>query len=356
MTIDAREELAFQRRRLLLALVLLLALCLPAIAQSNDSSEDEAGGDSATVEQEAEDEAEMMDDEAMDEEAEAMDADMPAIDLESIIPLEMRTYEAGWVRFVNLVEYGAPLLPDDEEMVKFPFRAVSLTRMLNADDVTDLEILAEIVDETDLAYDETLVTGVCDTARMQRYNSGDILCVPGTSAMPAGFAMTILYHPETYEVVALTTTIDNIGGVASRAVAAPAQAPAAPADTAAPAGDGAGCGPYASGQWIKAADYQASGLNLPVNTSNALGAITDYECVVPASGQPFLNAWTVAAGASSRRGNMGDSDGDDDGGSCADDWANWLYANFYHNDTPVYRGPDGTCRVGGSCGTPVPCQ
>ncbi len=307
-------NLLLWRALIVCMLLAALTLGLPAGAQSDDATDAEASDDSATVEQEAEDEAEMMDDEALDEAAEAMDADMPAIDLESIVPLEMRTYEAGWVRFVNLVEYGAPLLPDDEDLVAFPFRAVSLTRMLNAEDLTDLEILAEIVDETDLAYDETLVTGVCDTARMQRYNSGDILCVPGTGAMPAGFAMTILYHPMTFEVVALTTTIDNIGGVASRAAAVPAQAPAAPADTAAPAGDGAGCGPYASGQWIKAADYQASGLNLPVNTSNALGAITDYECVVPASGQAYLKAWTVSGGTGGTGGTGGSGSSGADGG------------------------------------------
>ena len=342
--------------RLVLALCIILAVTLSASGQTGDDASDETsdGADAAAATaMEAEAEADERADDIDGETAESdMAMDEPALDVESIVILTLHTYELGWVRYYNDADYGAPLLAD-ETITQFPFRAVSTSGGLGVSDFADAALMGALFQEYDFSFDETLVQGICDTARLREYNSGDIYCVPGTSAMAPGYVTAVLYHPQTHEIVAMTSTIDNVRGAATRYRAPVAQQTA---------GDGAGCGPYNNGQWVEAADYQAAGLSLTVNTETLLGEITHYRCIVPASGAPYLEAWTVMPGggahdAASSSGDMSGSgagsgragsggDGDDDGGGNRPSvGGNWRLVHDDGGGILRYTNGQGRCRI-----------
>lgn len=150
-------------------------------------------------------------------------------------------------------------------------------------------LIAKLINEHKLAYDEDLIAGYCDTEELREI-SEDVFCIPGVHDMPQGFIFLALYHPETFEIVALTSYIYNRDGAARALVGSRQLAfQAAPGEMTAE-----GCGPYGAGQWIKATDYAASGLNLPVVQDELVSQITDYQCIVPADdAAPYLRAYTI---------------------------------------------------------------
>ena len=184
--------------------------------------------------------------------------------------LEFHTYERGWTRYKNADDEGAPLL-QHPDATKFPFAW-----------------LVSGAETGDLAYDEAQLDGVCDTEKLKG-KSSDIFCVPGTAGMPQGLVYLALWHPESHELVALTTVIDNRAGGAARLRTQPTE-PAQPSPAETP--EEGKCGPYNPGQWIKAADYAASGLDLPIQREGVGDPITDYACVLPADGEAYLQAYS----------------------------------------------------------------
>ncbi len=163
--------------------------------------------------------------------------------------------------------------------------------------MSDLEtegFIDELIEAHDLVYNEQFIIGSCDTTMLSA-ESTDIVCVPGADVMPRGHIFLALYHPETFEIVAVTSTIDNIVGGATAIGRLALEAQSARADL--PAGQD-GCGPYAKGQWIDAEDYQSSGLNLPVADFNDGHKITHYQCIAPENGEPYLQAYDVGGGSS----------------------------------------------------------
>ena len=209
--------------------------------------------------------------------------------------LEFRSYDSGWLRYRNNAADGAAALAL-EDVTEFPFRHVIGATLLKLADLQDAESLAEqiaaagVMDESLLQYDEEDVDGSCNTAKLSP--SRDVLCVPGSSALPDGSILLVLFHPETMESVALTTSIDNNFNAAARA-----DWGQAPADSAEPMMDdsaASGCGPYAVGQWILASEYDAAGLNLAVKSAGAC-PVTAYNCYQPDDGEAYLQAHCESA-------------------------------------------------------------
>ena len=52
------------------------------------------------------------------------------------------------------------------------------------------------------------------------------------------------------------------------------------------------CGPYNEGQWIKEQLLDPDH-GLPVSMKDVLWEVTDYQCVVPDDGQPYLQAYSI---------------------------------------------------------------
>ena len=125
--------------------------------------------------------------------------------------LEFHTYHSDWLRYKNLDETGVAKLAI-EDVSEFPFAHVISAARLR---MNNFEEAAAFVQE-DLAYDEERIVGRCDSEKL-RGKSADVFCVPGTRDLPPGQVFLVLYHPETFEIVALTTTIDNRANVATRA-------------------------------------------------------------------------------------------------------------------------------------------
>ena len=331
--------------RLLCALLAgaLLLLALPVLSQS--AEEQDAEGDEAASEPAAEEPA---------EEAEAMEADGEPmmIDVESIVVLPFRSYETGWIRYFNRDAAGAPLL-EIEGFTEFAFRPVSIELELQLVDLVDAELLTELIVEHELAYDADAIKGACDTARLAKFGSSDTFCWPGTSVLAPGMAFLVLYHPETDEIVALTTTIDNRFGGAVVASQLPTAQPAAQTAAQPAAGSSEGCGPWGAGQWISPKEYDAAGVTLPINTDDLLGEINTYNCIVPADGPSFLKAWTIIAGGGgggsaggSGSGSAGGGDGGDGGGGggCAGSYRGLplVTCNYDGDGTAMYS--DGNCQ------------
>ena len=296
----------------LIALLILacaaLSLSLPGIAQSDDEGDNES-------------------------EAETTIADAQAIDLSGIALLQFRTYEKKWVRYINADAAGNMKLAM-EGINKFPFRSVSLNLRVTMDNLQTPAVLGSIVTAEGMEYSAGSMSGNCLTEALAKHGATDILCLPGSSVMSPGHAISVLYHPETGEIVAVTSSVDNTGGVATRLeTVAPAPAPAAPAE-AAPAGGASGqeqpagdpnattCGPWENNRWISGNEYWSSGLSLPVDYSQTGGETPDFFiCVVPGDGNaPYLRAGVdpekPASGSGSSSGASGGSgSGGGNGGS-----------------------------------------
>ena len=292
---------------LLMLACLALSAALPAIAQSDDEGDSES-------------------------EAETAIADAQAIDLSGIALLEFRTYEQKWVRYINADAAGNLKLAM-EGINKFPFRSVSLNLRVTMENLETPSILGSIVTAEGMEYSAEAMSGNCLTEALAKHGATDILCLPGSSVMSPGHAISVLYHPDTGEIVAVTSSVDNTGGVATRLeTVAPAPAPAAPAEAAPPvapaqeqpAGDpnATTCGPWNNNQWLPANEYWSSGLTLPIDFSQTGGETPDFFiCVVPGNGNaPYLRAGVdpekPASGSGSSSGASGGSgSGGGNGGS-----------------------------------------
>ena len=205
----------------------------------------------------------------------------------AIHALEFGTYELGWIRFKNVDSDGERKL-DADKGITFPFTRVNNgTTRLRLDDL-DAETIADLIETHEIAWDEDAIDGKCDPNKLPGARA-DLFCVPGTSGMPRGQIFLALFDGETGDLLALTESIDNKAGGALQDWS---PTPEAAENQAAAA---TGCGPYVAGQWIKAADYEASGLNLPVRgAGNDKSKVTDYTCVVAADGSAHLLAYNLA--------------------------------------------------------------
>ena len=239
-----------------------------------------------------------------------------APDTPEIIALEFGTYELGWIRFKNLDSDGERKL-DADKGITFPFTRINNgTTRLRLDDM-DAETIADLIERHEIAWDEDAIDGQCDPNKLPGARA-DLFCVPGTSGMPRGQIFLALFDRETGDLLALTESIDNKAGGALQdwsptPIAAENQAAAA-----------TGCGPYVAGQWIKAADYEASGLDLPLRYGGHDPAkVTDYTCVVAADGTAHLLAYNLAevgtAGGVNGVGANGGANGASGGASAAYD-------------------------------------
>lgn len=201
--------------------------------------------------------------------------------------LQFNTYERSWIRYLNVDSLGEPLLLAVDDMTIYPFRRINNgSARVRITDLEDPDFVQSLATDHDLMYDESLVDGMCDVAGLSGFNSTDVLCKPGTAGMENGQVFLVLYHPLTLQVTALTTSIDNARGGALRDWSLP--------DRSVATGDGdqRRCGPYNEGQWIKAQLLDPDH-GLPVSMTDVLWEVTDYQCVVPDDGQPYLQAYSI---------------------------------------------------------------
>ena len=203
----------------------------------------------------------------------------------AIPALPLRSYDSGWTRWTNR-HNGEPIL-DIADTTIFPFNWIESPTAFALEELHDAEFISELLETHEFAYAEDNTDGKCDTAKLANYGSSDMFCVPGAEAMPFGHIFLALYAAETGELAALTTTIDNNAGGA----AVISQRKLQPQAAATPSGDG--CGNYAAGQWILAADFDNSA-NLPVQGET--DSATDYQCVVNADGAAYIQAYTLVNG------------------------------------------------------------
>ena len=164
--------------------------------------------------------------------------------------------------------------------------------------------------------------------------------------MPRGQIFLALFDGETGDLLALTESIDNKAGGALRDWS---PTPEAAENQAAAA---TGCGPYVAGQWIKAADYEASGLNLPLRYGGHDPAkVTDYTCVVAADGSAHLLAYNLAEVGTAGGVNGGGANGGGNGGA-----ANGYDPGSGHVDDGVDRRDFGDTIPNDPCTHPLGCD
>lgn len=210
-----------------------------------------------------------------------------------IAALQFRSYELGWARYRNVDAAGNPKLAADPGAT-FPFILVNNGHIrLRMRDLESADAIAALIARHEIAYDEDRIAGHCDLNKLAPASS-DIFCVPGTRGMEARQIFLVLFHPETHEIAALTTTIDYKAGGAQRPT--PMPAPAATPEPEAPQSSSDGCGPYAPGQWIPVEQHDPA-LGIPI--IGAYAGTTVYLCQVPAAGSPYLQAHPPAAGSGS---------------------------------------------------------
>ena len=216
----------------------------------------------------------------------------PACDLVPVW-LQFNTYERSWIRYLNVDSLGEPLLLAVDDMTMYPFRRINNGKTrVRITDLEDLDFVQSLATDHDLMYDESLVDGMCDVARLRGFST-DLLCTPGTEGMENGHIFLVLYHPLTLKVAALTTSIDNTRGGALRDWSLPDRTVATDdGDAATDEGDQRRCGPYNEGQWIKEQLLDPDH-GLPVSMKDVLWEVTDYQCVVPDDGQPYLQAYSI---------------------------------------------------------------
>ena len=211
----------------------------------------------------------------------------------AIPALPLRSYDSGWTRWTNR-DNGDPILHIEDTSI-FPFNWIATDTAIDIDDLHDADFMDALLKAHEFEYDEEATDGNCDTAKLASYGSSDMFCVPGADAMPFGHIFLALYHAETGELAALTSTIDNNSGGA--AIVSQRKAEPTPQAQATPNADG--CGQYSAGQWIAAADFVNSA-NLPVHDET--GDTTDYQCVVAADGAAYFQAHALVNGGGSTNG------------------------------------------------------
>lgn len=283
--------------RFVVALAILL-LAMLALSTQAQSTGDQQNSDEATAE-------DMADSSGLP----ALEADDALIEVESIVALAFGSYDTGWMRFFNGVTFAAPIL-HAEGISQFPFRAASIEHVLELVDLADPQLILDLIADNALTYSEDDILGLCDVERLAKYGTTDILCEPGASILPHGYAFLTLYNPESLEIVALTETIYNWENIATRADEWRDAAPlpeAEPEEQPDISTEGAGCGPWNGGRWISAAEYRAAGIPLPIVEAQVIDAPTHYQCMIPASGSPYLEAYTVRSSADPGRAASDDS-------------------------------------------------
>lgn len=279
-------------RVLLVAFAVMLALSLAIVVQAQGESQEETV--TATPAAEAA---------AMDQEEDAMEAmDDPVAGVD-VVGLELGTYHLDWIRFFNSDADGVLIL-QVEDVTRFPWMQVNNGDVaITVEDLADPDFIAGLIESAEIVYDEELLAGECDAAILLGYRSTDLYCTPGTSVLERGNIYLAIFHPETRELVALTTTIDNTVGGAQ-------VTPQPPAPSAAPTPVSErerSCGPFAAGQWITPTEYENAGVILPINLDGVWGAITDYQCMVPEDAPSYLQAYSILD-------NGGDGGGGGNGG------------------------------------------
>lgn len=231
------------------------------------------------------------------------------IDVSDISALEFRTYELGWVRYRNVDSDGELKLVADES-VKFPFERFNNGPVsIRIADLESPGYIEDLIEKHGIEYNEDDIVGNCDPNKLKG-NSADVFCVPGTRGMEHGNIFLVLYNPDTNDIAAITTTIDNNAGGALRESWIPTATPEP--QVVANAGS---CGHYTSGQWVSALDHDVSGLGVPI--VGAGDNVASYQCIVPENGQPYFQAHNNAPSGSNDKG--GDSSGSKDNGSSSRD-------------------------------------
>ena len=237
-----------------------------------------------------------------------------APDPPEIPTLPFRSYDSAWTRWHNIDESDNPIL-HHEETSQFPFIWVKNASAIQINDFQDADFLAAFFETHELAYDEDAANGQCDSEKLAKYHSSDLFCAPGAELMPHGHILLALFHPESGELAALTSTIDNNSGGAAQLSAETPEPSPEPAASPMPER----CGPYADQEWTSAdTDIAAHGLEI----RGAHAGTTDYKCVVPADGgAPYFQAYTIqkqekqGGGANGGQAASGDGGGGRGGGT-----------------------------------------
>ena len=275
------------------AFAVMLALSLVIVVQGQGESQEETVTVTPTAAAAA-----------MDQEEGAMEAMDDPVAGADVVGLELGTYHLDWIRFFNSDADGVLIL-QVEDVTRFPWMQVNNGDLaITAEDFAEPGFIAGLIESAGIVYDEELLAGECDAAILLGYRSTDLYCTPGTSVLERGNIYLALFHPETREPVALTTTIDNtLGG--AQVISQPPAPSAAPTPVSE---RDRSCGPFAAGQWITAAEYENAGVILPINLDGVWGVITDYQCMVPEEAPSYLQAYTI----------LDIGDGGDNGGGGGD--------------------------------------
>ena len=196
-----------------------------------------------------------------------------------IAALDMHTYRLEWIRYQNLNADGKPKLTAEADG-DFPYRRYNngYTRIF-IDDL-DSTTISALIAQHEIAYDEGSIDGRCDPNKLDE-RSADIICIPGTRGFPRGNIFLALFDPQSLELVALTTTIDNTRWGALKASWQPTPTPA-PLQSSPDS-----CGPYAAWEWILADEFVAVP-GLPIVGEG--GVVTIYQCVVRDDVSPYFQA------------------------------------------------------------------
>ena len=292
-----------------LAAVLLLAACVPIEDHDLRDSNDGNGGLTATATASAVNQGESLESGESRSESGSITADGDETTLDGVVALEFHTYDADWIRYRNADVDGAASLAHTD-VSRYPFRYVQHETAITLTDLEALGALSALIGSYGLAQPPGEISGLCDTQRLAGLST-DIFCEPGAAAMPAGHVLLALYHPEGNALVAVTTTIDNRGRAAAQdhdlrdsndgngGLTATATASAVnqgesleSGESRSATGEAAGCGPFAPGQWVSPAAYAAAEGPLAVNMAGVHGRpVRVYECVVPAGGAAYLQAY-----------------------------------------------------------------
>ena len=146
--------------------------------------------------------------------------------------LEFSTYELGWIRYKNAGADGDIKL-DLEGITEFPFARINNgSARIRMAELEEPGFIEELVERHEIEYNEASIVGSCDTQKLAA-KSTDVFCVPGTKGMNYGNVFLVLYNPDTFEIAALTTTVDNTAGGALKEswLPTPVPAPAAAHDS-----------------------------------------------------------------------------------------------------------------------------
>ena len=127
--------------------------------------------------------------------------------------LEFGTYSLNWIRYGNVDQNGAIKLSSDGATF-FPFFYAVTDRSVVLEDLENRQTLERLVDGRVVLSNVEAIDGFCETTTLAGIST-DLFCQLGRK-MPEGHFSLVLYDSETLEVVALTTTIDNVNNATER--------------------------------------------------------------------------------------------------------------------------------------------